>query len=266
MAAQAFERRRFTFQREYEAMNTADSIRIVLVGTQHPGNIGSAARAMKTMGLSQLVLVAPRRYPDPEATALAAGAVDVLESARVVATLDEALTGCRYVLGSTARDRYISLPELSPRAAAAQLVERAQTGDAALLFGRERTGLDNDELMRCHGRVFIPCNPDYPSLNLAAAVQVLSYEIRLQRLDSGQLPRPAGIASDALPASHEQIERWFAHLGEFMDEVDFHKGRPADTVNQRLRRLFLRADMDEREIKILRGLLSDTQRLLRQNR
>lgn len=247
-------------------MNAKDPIRIVLVGTQHPGNIGSAARAMKTMGLSHLVLVAPLRYPDPEAVSLAAGADDVLASARVVASLDEALEGCRYVLGTTARDRYISMPELSPREAAAALLERSADGGVALLFGRERTGLENEELMHCHGRVFIPCNPDYASLNLAAAVQVLSYEIRLKRLEAGRLPSRAAADIEALPASHEQIERWFAHLGEFMDEVDFHKGRPPDMINQRLRRLFLRAQMDEREIKILRGLLSDAQRLLRQNR
>ena len=247
-------------------MNAIDPIRIVLVGTQHPGNIGSAARAMKTMGLSNLVLVAPLRYPDPEAVSLAAGADDVLASARVVASVDEALEGCRYVLGTTARDRYISLPELLPRQAAAALVEKSVDGGVALLFGRERTGLENDELMRCHGRVFIPSNPDYASLNLAAAVQVLSYEIRLKRLESGVLQTGAGAAPDALPATHEQLERWFTHLGEFMDEVDFHKGRPPDMINQRMRRLFLRAGMDEREIKILRGLLSDAQRLLRQNR
>ena len=247
-------------------MSATDPIRIVLVGTQHPGNIGSAARAMKTMGLSNLVLVAPRRFPDPEAEALAAGAADVLAAARVTATLDEALAGCRYVLGSTARDRAISLPELSPGEAGAALVGRSAAGEAALLFGRERTGLDNAELMRCHGRVFIPCNPDYPSLNLASAVQVLSYEIRLARLRAGNLPAQVP-SSDAEPvAGAEQMERLFAHLAEFMDEIDFHKGRSPDVVNQRLRRLFLRAGMDEREIRIIRGLLSDAQRLLRQNR
>lgn len=247
-------------------MTVTDPIRIVLVGTQHPGNIGSAARAMKTMGLSNLVLVAPLRYPDPEAVSLAAGASDVLSKARVVGSLDEALDGCRYVLGTTARDRFISLPEMTPNQAAEQLHQQSVNGDAAILFGRERTGLENEELMRCHGRVFIPCNPDYPSLNLAAAVQILCYEIRLKRIAAGQLTGSAGPEPDALPATHEQIERWFVHLGEFMDEVDFHKGRPPDMVTQRLRRLFLRARMDEREIKILRGLLSDAQRLLRQNR
>lgn len=245
-------------------MPLTDPLRIVLVGTQHPGNIGSAARAMKTMGLRHLVLVAPLRYPDPEALALAAGADDILAQAHVVADLDEALVGCRYVLGTTARDRAIALPELSPRAAASALVQASASGDVALLFGRERTGLENEELMRCHGRVFIPCNPDYASLNLAAAVQVLSYEIRLQRLAIGELQARPETLPEAIPASADQLERLFAHLGEFMDEIDFHKGRSPDTVNQRLRRLFLRARLDAREIRILRGLLSDAQRLLRQ--
>lgn len=245
-------------------MSQADPIRIVLVGTSHPGNIGSAARAMKTMGLSNLVLVSPSRFPDPEALALAAGADDVLAGARVVTTLDEALDGCRYALGSTARDRAVSLPELSPREAAGELVARAAQGDVALLFGRERTGLENEELQRCHGRVFIPCNPDYASLNLAAAVQVLSYEIRLRRLEAGSLAARAPLPAGEAPASLDQMERLFAHLGEFMDEIDFHKGRSPEMVTQRLRRLFLRAGMDEREIKIIRGLLSDAQRLLRQ--
>jgi tRNA (cytidine32/uridine32-2'-O)-methyltransferase len=248
-------------------MTLTDPIRIILVGTQHPGNIGSAARAMKTMGLSQLVLVAPKRFPDPEANALAAGAEDIVQQARVVDSLDEALQGCRYALGTTARDRAISLPEYTPREAAAVLLEHTGAdGQVALLFGRERTGLENEELMRCHGRVFIPCNPDYASLNLASAVQVLSYEIRLRRLELELLPAKAKVMDEGEPASLDQIERLFVHLGEFMDEIDFHKGRSPDMINQRLRRLFLRAQMDEREIKIIRGMLSDAQRLLAQKK
>ena len=248
-------------------MSQAEPIRIVLVGTSHPGNIGSAARAMKTMGLSQLILVAPGRFPDPEANALAAGAEDIVQQARVVETLDEALHGCRFALGTTARDRAISLPEYSPREAAAALLEHTEAGgQAALLFGRERTGLENEELMRCHGRVFIPCNPDYASLNLASAVQVLSYEIRLRRLELGLLPAKVSAVDESEPASLDQLERLFTHLGDFMDEIDFHKGRSPDMINQRLRRLFLRARLDEREIKIIRGMLSDAQRLLAQKK
>lgn len=245
-------------------MSHEDAIRIVLVGTQHPGNIGSAARAMKTMGLSNLVLVAPKRYPDTEATALAAGAADILEQAQVVSSVHEALAGCTYVIGTSSRERAVALPELSPRQAAGLLVAKSAHSPVALLFGPERTGLENEELQLCHARVFIPCNPDYASLNLAAAVQVLSYEIRLQRLEGEETPQVSVGREQEPPATFEQMERLFAHLAKFMEEVDFHKGKSPDLVTQRIRRLFLKADMDEREIKILRGLLSDAQRLLRQ--
>ena len=165
-------------------------IRIVLVGTQHPGNIGSAARAIKTMGLSRLVLVAPERFPDREADALAAGARDVLEAATLHDTLADAVADCGLVLGCTARSRRVPLPEQVPRdAAATALAEAAGGTEVALVFGRERTGLENDELQLCHGAVHIPSDPDYGSLNLAAAVQVLAYELRMGWLaSSGPLP------------------------------------------------------------------------------
>src|SRR5687768_1297518 len=162
--------------------------RIVLVGTQHPGNIGSAARALKTMGLSRLVLVAPERFPHAEADALAAGADDVLAAAPIHDCLADALGDCRLVLGCTARSRRVALPEQSPRDAAARLLATAaEGGEVALVFGRERTGLTNDELQLCHGAVHIPANPDYSSLNLAAAVQVLSYELRMALLGAGSI-------------------------------------------------------------------------------
>ena len=173
-------------------MNTLQNLRIVLVGTQHPGNIGSAARAMKTMGLSALHLVAPERFPDPEAVALAAGADDLLAAAPVHADLDAALAGCTFVLGTSARRRHVPLPELSPRDAARQLVEAAARGPVALLFGRERTGLENGELQRCHASVGIPTNPEFSSLNLAAAVQVLCYELRLALLETSGGALPSG--------------------------------------------------------------------------
>jgi tRNA (cytidine32/uridine32-2'-O)-methyltransferase len=246
-------------------MNLQERIRIVLVGTQHPGNIGSAARAMKTMGLSHLVLVAPQRYPDPEALALAAGADDILNQARVVASCAEALKGCTYVIGTSSRARAVALPELSPKQAAEYLLEHSLQGSVALMFGPERTGLENHQLQFCHACVLIPSNPDYPSLNLAAAVQVLSYEIRLQYLQLITKSNTLRTAEQEPPATFEQMERLFTHLVEFMDEVDFHKGKPADLVIQRIRRIFLKANLDAREIKILRGLLSDAQRLLRLN-
>jgi TrmH family RNA methyltransferase len=242
------------------------NIRIVLVGTQHPGNIGSAARAMKTMGLRDLHLVAPERFPDPEATALAAGADDVLAGAAIHADLVGALAGCHRVVGTSARRRSVPLPELSPREAARELVRAAAAGPVALVFGRERTGLENAELQRCHATVTIPTDPDFSSLNLAAAVQVLAYELRLALLEAGAVaapePGPEGGAPEP-PATAEELERYFEHLAQALDDFDFHKGRAPEMVMARLRRLYLRAGLDQREIRILRGILSDAQRLAR---
>lgn len=243
----------------------ADRIRVVLVGTQHPGNIGSAARALKTMGLARLSLVAPERYPHADASALAAGAADVLDAARVTATLPEALADCRLVLGCTARDRRIALPQWAPREAAARMTDAARAGgEVALLFGRERTGLENEELQLCHAAVHIPANPEYGSLNLAAAVQVLAYELRLALL--AQAPGGATAArapGGDPPATHDQLEGLFAQLGQTLDAIDFHKGRAPDSALRKLRRLFLRADLDQREVRLLRGVLADAQRMAR---
>ncbi len=244
-----------------------DNLRIVLVGTQHPGNIGSAARAMKTMGLSALHLVAPERFPDPEANTLAAGADDLLAAAPVHADLDSALAGCRFVLGTSARRRHVPLPEMSPREAAQALVDAAGQGPVALLFGRERTGLENEELQRCHASVGIPTDPGFSSLNLAAAVQVLAYELRLASLDAagGALAsgRPMPPAEAEPPATADELERYFVHLDQALHEIDFHKGKPPEMVMQRLRRLYLRAGLDAREVKILRGILAEAQRMAR---
>jgi len=245
----------------------ADRIRIVLVGTQHPGNIGSAARALKTMGLARLVLVAPQRFPHPDAQALAAGADDVLAASVRVETLAEAVADCRLVLGCTARSRRVPLEELSPRVAAARARDVARAGgEVALVFGRERTGLENDELQLCHAAVHIPANPDYSSLNLAAAVQVLAYELRLAL--AGQ---DASAAADGHgqaghsdpPASHAQMEGLFEQLAQTLDDIDFHKGRAPDSAMRKLRRLFLRGGLDEREVRLLRGILADAQRMAR---
>ena len=246
--------------------SAADRIRIVLVGTQHPGNIGSAARAMKTMGLSRLVLVAPERAPDAESYALAAGADDVLAAATTCETLAEAVADCRLVLGCTARSRRIQLEELEPDAAGIRAVaEAGQGGEIAVVFGRERTGLSNDEYELCHVAVHIPANPDYSSLNLAMAVQVLSYEIRLAALSTGDVAVAA--ASDdedrEPPASHAQMESFFAQLADTLDAIDFHKGRAPESAMRKLRRLFLRAQPDMREVRILRGVLADAQRMAR---
>ncbi len=247
---------------------TADRCRIVLVGTQHPGNIGSAARAIRTMGLRRLVLVAPQRFPHADATAMAAGADDVLAAAVRVDTLAEAVADCRLVLGCTARSRRVQLEELSPRAAAARALEAAgQGGEVALVFGRERTGLENEELQLCHAAVHIPADPGYSSLNLAAAVQVLAYEWRVALLgaaasDGHELRPDAGGRADP-PASHAQLEGFFAQLADTLDAIDFHKGRTPDSALRKLRRLFLRSGLDEREVRLLRGILADAQRMAR---
>jgi tRNA (cytidine32/uridine32-2'-O)-methyltransferase len=238
-------------------------IRIVLVGTQHPGNIGSAARAMKTMGLTRLVLVAPEKAPDHDTVAMSAGADDLVAAAPVFATLAEAVADCAFVLGCTARSRRVQLEQLDPRQAAARVLEFAPAGPVALVFGRERTGLDNNELQLCHAAVHIPSDPAFSSLNLAAAVQVLSYEVRMALLGEGGAPAaPASVAParEGL-APHAELEGFFAQLAEALDAIDFHKGRAPDSAMRKLRRLYLRAGLDSAEVRLLRGILADTQRM-----
>ncbi|HSM10099.1 MAG TPA: RNA methyltransferase [Lysobacter sp.] len=244
----------------------SERLRSVLGCTQHPGNIGSAARAIKTMGLSRLVLVGPERASSAEASALAAGADDVLAAAQRFETLAEAVADCRLVLGCTARSRRVALDELLPREAAARAVADATVGaEVALVFGRERTGLTNDELQLCHAAVHIPANPEYSSLNLAAAVQVLAYELRLALLDRAGGEGMPVVAADPgrgdPPASHAELEGFFSQLGETLDAIDFHKGRAPESAMRKLRRLFLRADLDSREVRLLRGILADAERM-----
>jgi tRNA (cytidine32/uridine32-2'-O)-methyltransferase len=249
------------------AISTPDpstpDIRIVLVGTQHPGNIGAAARAMKTMGLSQLVLVAPEKAPDRDTEAMAAGADDLVAAAPVHATLAEAVADCALVLGCTARSRRVQLEQLDPREAALRALEFAGQGPVALVFGRERTGLDNNELQLCHAAVHIPSDPAFSSLNLAAAVQVLSYEVRMAVLG---VPARAGAAGHAAApreglAQHAELEGFFAQLADALEQIDFHKGRTPDSAMRKLRRLYLRAGLDTAEVRLLRGVLADTQRM-----
>lgn len=236
-------------------------IRYVLVRTSHPGNIGAAARAIRTMGFARLVLVAPQRYPDPEATAFAAGADDVLQQAVIVPDLRSAIADCRAVYGATARQRAVALAEHTPRQVAARIHADALSGaEVALVFGNERTGLENDELALCHGAVHIPAAPDYSSLNVAQAVQVLAYELRVRLLDDAA-PPPQQRADP--PASVGAMEGFFDHLYATLDEIDFHKGRSPEVIMLRLRKLFLRAAPDERELRVLRGILADAQRMAR---
>ncbi|MDH2432861.1 tRNA (cytosine(32)/uridine(32)-2'-O)-methyltransferase TrmJ [Pokkaliibacter sp. MBI-7] len=234
-----------------------ERVRIVLVNTSLPANIGAAARAMKTMGLAQMVLVAPKIFPSPEADTLSSGATDILAQARVVSSLDEAIAGCRLVIGTSARSRHIPWPLLNPRAAAAQAWAELPSGEVALVFGREDRGLTNDELHKCHYHVHIPTNPDFSSLNLAAAVQVLAYEMRMRSLEDDQVEAPFwGVDWDIDAAPAEDIERLFVHLEQVLVKVDFLDPENPRQLMTRLRRLFLRSRLDTVELNVLRGFLT----------
>lgn len=228
------------------------TIRIVLVGTTHPGNIGAAARAMKNMGLSELSLVRPRYFPHEDATARASGAEDVLESARVVDDLAGALADCRFVAGASARARTIDWPTLAPRECARRLVDESTEGAAAIVFGPEKSGLTNEDLDRCHALVSIPADPGFSSLNLAMAVQVLCYEVRL----AGTEGTPASAPREVPLASSEELERFYAHLGQVLTASGFLDPENPRFLMRRLRRLFARALPDQNEVNILRGILA----------
>ncbi len=234
-----------------------DNIRIVLVGTTHAGNIGGAARAMKTMSLRHLRLVEPRAFPSAEASARAAGADDVLANAGVYPDLGQALADCGTVVGTSARLRTLPWPVLEPRTAAAMLVTAAAGGPVAAVFGREHAGLSNRELEHCSHLVHIPTDGEFGSLNLAAAVQVLAYEIKLAARETG-----AGIelAADSPPATHAERERFYEHLERTLIEIGFLDPANPRHVMRRLRRLFNRAAPEQTEINILRGMLTAVQR------
>lgn len=232
-------------------------IRIVLINTTHPGNIGSAARAMKVMGLSQLHLVSPKTWPSAEATALASGAADLLHAARVHETLDGALEGCRLVLGTSARLRSLSMPQLDMQAAARTGLAETAGGDIALLFGREAHGLTNEEIQRCHFLVHIHTNPEFGSLNLAQAVQVAAYEFRMTALGGGGETLPA---TDWEPVDAVQMERFYEHLESTLEHIRFLNPDHPKRLMMRLRRLFNRARPDQNEMNILRGILAAAER------
>lgn len=229
-----------------------DSIRFVLVETSHPGNIGAAARAMKTMGYTELVLVSPVHFPHPDAIARATGADDVVTTARVCASLDAALAGCEFVLGASARQRSIAWPAHTPRSAAERVAGEYRGRQVAVVFGRERTGLDNAELERCHALVTIPANPDFSSLNIAAAVQVIAYELRVATLGCADAPFDPG----GRLATADELEHLYAHLERVMRDTGFLDPERPRHLMRRLRRLFNRARLDENELNILRGLLA----------
>lgn len=237
-------------------------LRVVLVETQLAANIGSAARAMKTMGLSRLVLVAPHQFPHASAQALAAGADDVLDQAKVVDSLVSGVADCQYVLGCSVRSRCVGMPIMSPREAAHKLLEKAALGEVAVVFGSERVGLSNAELSRCDAAVQIPSDPAFSSLNVAQAVQVVAYELRQHALDhwSGTALGNQPETTTEIAASRADMEGFFMHLEGTLGAIDFLKGRSPRVIMQRLRRLFLRATPSQREVLILRGILSDAAR------
>ena len=240
-------------------------IRVVLVETSHPGNIGAVARAMKNMGLSQLVLVRPKSFPDPEASARASGATDVLEAARVVPDLLSGIADCGLVVATTARERDPNIRVLEVREAAAQAVEMSARGPVALLFGNERIGLTNDDLAHAHLLLRIPANPEYSSLNLAMAVQLVTYEVyRARGAGYTQPPRSAlGQGDDTtVPlATAEDMARLYAHFATVLEEIDFRDRTASGRhLMDRIRRFLNRAELDQNEVNILRGILTAVQR------
>ncbi|WP_339903985.1 tRNA (cytosine(32)/uridine(32)-2'-O)-methyltransferase TrmJ [Pseudomonas guineae] len=241
-----------------------ENIRVVLVNTSHPGNIGGAARAMKNMGLSQLVLVDPQDFPSADAVARASGASDVLDAAQVVGTLEEALVGCSLVLGTSARDRRIPWPLLDPRECGVAACEQAQQGaHVALVFGREYAGLTNEELQRCHFHVHIPSDPAFSSLNLAAAVQVLAYEVRMAWLAAENQPTKtlkleATAIQSSQPVTADELESFYAHLEQALVEIKFLDPAKPRHLMSRLRRLYGRSEVSKLEMNILRGILTET--------
>ncbi len=249
-----------------------DSVRIVLVNTSDCRNIGSAARAMKTMGLSQMILVDPLEMPNGQAQALAAGATDVLANAKVVSTLEEAISDCGLVIGTSARSRTLPWPMLDPRESGEKLISEVKDYPVALVFGRESSGLTNEELQLCHFHVQIPANPEYSSLNLAMAVQTLSYEVRMAYLSQEkaqqekgyQKPNNAEDDGEKYPVVDE-TERMFEHFEQALKATGFIVPSHPGLVMTKLRRFINRARPDNKEVKMWRGMLSSVEKAAKRN-
>lgn len=235
-----------------------ENVKVILVGTSHSGNIGSAARAMKVMGLTEMVLVSPQCEVDEQTLSLASGAGDVAQNAQILDSLEEAVADCALVVGSSARSRTLEWPMLEPRECGVKFIEEAEKGKVALVFGRERTGLTNDELQKCHYHVCIPANPEYSSLNLAMAVQTLSYEIRMAWLakEAGQYPEPA---EQEYPR-HKELELFYQHLENVVLDTQFISKDKPNLVMNKLRRLFSRARPELQELNMLRGILTSVEK------
>ena len=232
-----------------------DKVRIVLSRTSHPGNIGAAARAMKTMGLSRLTLVNPKCFPDTEAVTRAVGADDVLDRANVCQSLDEALAGTVFAVAVSARHRSIGPEPLQARQAAPEILALTDGGEVALVFGNETAGLSKADVQRCQRTVFIPANPDYTSLNLGSAVQLLCYELRLAAFDGAPPVVTKAVPFASPRATNDDVERYYAHLERLMIATDFLDPQQPKRLMPKLRRLFARAELERDEINILRGIL-----------
>ena len=237
-----------------------DSLKIVLVGTSHPGNIGSAARAMKTMGLTKLVLVSPVKFPHQHAIEMASGACDLLEEAEVVDTLEEAIADCHLVIGSSARPRGIQIPMLEMDQFGSKIVKQVDSVKSALVFGRERTGLNNDELGCCHFHVMVDTNPEYGSLNLAQAVQLFCYEIRKAYTTYNKNFSANNVDELNLLASSNEVDGFYQHLEQTLFQIEFLDNLQPKKVIPKLKRLFNRSHLESSEINILRGILSSMQK------
>ncbi|BCK28978.1 tRNA (cytosine(32)/uridine(32)-2'-O)-methyltransferase TrmJ [Vibrio cholerae] len=235
-----------------------ERVKVVLVGTTHSGNIGSAARAMKVMGLSQMVLVDPQCQVDAQAIALAAGASEIALNAQIYPTLEAAVADCGLVVGTSARSRTLEWPMLEPRECGEKLISEANQHSVAMVFGRERTGLTNEELQLCHYHVCVPANPEYSSLNLAMAVQLLSYEVRMAYLALQQSSQSSTLQEEY--PRHQELERFYAHLEQVIMQTEFISAQQPGQVMNKLRRMFTRARPESQEINILRGILTSVQK------
>jgi tRNA (cytidine32/uridine32-2'-O)-methyltransferase len=242
-----------------------DNIRIVLVNTSHPGNIGAVARAMKNMGLTRLYLVAPRDFPSAEADGRAVAATDILDAAVVVSTLDAAIVDCQFVVGTSARGRRIPWPLLDARQCAARVAVASSQEQVAVLFGREDRGLTNEELQVCNLHLHIPTSSSYSSLNLAMAVQIVAYELRML-LAPSELPGNELEYWDTPFTSSEKMELFYTHLQETLTDIEFLDPAAPRQLMSRLRRLYSRVRLDEMELNILRGILTETQKWVARGR
>lgn len=235
-----------------------DTIRVVMINTSHPGNIGAAARVMKNMGLTRLYLVNPKLFPNAEATSMASGADDLLARAVVCDSFEQALEGCHLVLGSTARERKIQHDFIDARESAELAVKESENHEVALVFGRERTGMTNEEIGLCHKLINIPTNPDYQSLNVASAIQIVSYELKmaLDAMDN----QAASLKERKIDyASSDAMEGFYQHLQQTLIEIDFLNTQQSPQLMSKLRHLYNRSRLTPEELNILRGILTKTQ-------